>query len=71
MIIKEAVHKKIAIIALTSCDNKYTADVPIFGNNKNFKSIVQIIKFLCKLAKPRKFRKLKKKFKKNRNIKLI
>jgi ribosomal protein S2 len=51
MIIREALKKRVAIVALVNTDSPFCVDIPIFGNNKDFKIILQIILFLIKISK--------------------
>ena len=46
MIVQEAVKKRIAIIAVNSSDSLCLADIPLFGNDKEFRNIVQAVNFL-------------------------
>lgn len=50
MIVQEAVKKRIAIIAVNSSDSLCLADIPLFGNDKEFRNIVQAVNFLITCA---------------------
>jgi hypothetical protein len=49
----EALRKNIAIMSLVGTDTKCIVDFPIFGNNKEFATIVKIIKLVLYIIKPK------------------
>jgi ribosomal protein S2 len=49
IIMQEATRKKIVIIGIVSTDSQYVIDIPLLGNNKDFKIITQLIKFILQL----------------------
>jgi len=49
IIMQEATRKKIAIIGIVPTDSQYVIDIPLLGNNKDFKIITQLIKFILQL----------------------
>jgi hypothetical protein len=51
LIIREAIKQNVAVIAVVSTDSSYNIDVPVFGNNKEFKVIVQVLRLLIYLSK--------------------
>jgi len=53
LIIREAVKRNIALIAIVSTDSPHNVDIPVFGNNKDFKGIVQIMRCLIYFSKQR------------------
>jgi len=51
MIVSEALKTRTAIISVISSDSLRLADLPIFGNNKDFLSIVTVVELLVYLRK--------------------
>jgi len=51
MIVREAISKKITILSIISSDSPSDVDLPILGNNHDYKTLLQVIKFTILISK--------------------
>ena len=58
LILEEAFKKNIAVISITNSDNTQLADLPVFGNNRSFKNIVQFTRCITLFSKNKQKNKI-------------